>query len=198
MDDTHNGNDDQDECQKRRQIAAHTVHDVILIFNKEEAYNEIYDDQRNERCSRHIALYAELDSRGARPGNGNEGAHKHQGRQQDIIRILADMIRNGMDIAVQPDDNQGEYRKEDTGKRQAGQAGKYSRAAIEAQLGRENEVACPEVSSKESKTEDENIENLDTAVTGRRIAAHHTYLLIIPIRPFRLPGRAGDTRKRNL
>ena len=48
--DAHDGDDDQNEGQKRRQIFAHPVHDVILISSKEKGNDEIYDDERNERC----------------------------------------------------------------------------------------------------------------------------------------------------
>lgn len=171
IEDTGKGDDDQDQGQEGRQVFAHAVHDVILVSDEEEADDEINDDQRDERCRRQVALNTELDGRRAGTGNGYEGTDQHECCQKDIIRILPYPSGNGMDVAVEADDDECKNRQENTGQRQTSQAGQEITAAVQAELRRENQVACTEIGSEEGKPQDEHIQSPD-GLAARRIVVH--------------------------
>ena len=171
IEDADEGDDDQDQGQERRQVFAHAVHDVVLVGNKEEADDEIGDDQRDERCCRQVALDAELDGRRTRTGNGNEGTDQHEGCQEDVIRILPYPFSNGVDVAVEADDDEREDRKENTRKGQASQAGQEIAAAVQTELGRENQIAGAKIGGKEGESQDEHIQPPDS-LAARRVVVH--------------------------
>ena len=64
-----------------------------------------------------------------------------------------------MDVAVEADDDECKNRQENTGQRQTSQAGQEITAAVQAELRRENQVACTEIGSEEGKPQDEHIQS---------------------------------------
>ena len=109
--------------QERRQVFAHAVHDVVLVGNKEEADDEIGDDQRDERCCRQVALDAELDGRPHVRGMETKVQTSMKMPRRTLRRILPYPFSNGVDVAVEADDDEREDRKKNTRKGQASQAG---------------------------------------------------------------------------
>ena len=151
IEDTAESDDDQDQGQERRQILAHAVHDIILVRDKEEGNDKISDDQWNERRRRQIALDAELDSRRTSTGNRYERTDQHERCQKDIIRILPYPACNGMDVTIEPDDDECKNRQENARQCQSSQAGHEITTTVQAELRRENQVASAKIGGKESK-----------------------------------------------